>query len=296
MKYFSEVVLLIKTNSIIDFETWIKWYLYSICFDHIVVYNNDSFVDLKSICNKYNIEYHEVHGWCHQASLYNEHLRNTKAQWVAFLDADEFLYISEQYDYKVNNYIKQISSKFNCNKLAFNMVNMFSYDTIAVRDAANSFITNNIYYNPNVPNSAYHKLHSTGNYLLKNIINTDTKWTFFNESDISKYYITYVHNPHVLNADGSNSCVPAYFENGNSTIYIEYKQNKSCEGCFVAHYQFRSEEEWKAKCMLGRVSKRNNDLNTPDKLALYNEVYKYKNRFLKCTLVRDRYFAIKDII
>jgi hypothetical protein len=61
-KYFSEILLLIKSTNINDFKDWLKWHLDTIHFDHIVVFDNDSTVDIKSICDKDDrIEYHVVH-------------------------------------------------------------------------------------------------------------------------------------------------------------------------------------------------------------------------------------------
>ena len=63
MDNFSEVVLLVKTAYYYDIVEWINYYK-KLGFNHITIYDNESSVDLMSLCNNYGeyITYKKIIG------------------------------------------------------------------------------------------------------------------------------------------------------------------------------------------------------------------------------------------
>jgi len=92
-KYFSEILLLIKANNEKDFKDWIHWHLDTLKFEHLVVFDNESSINVKNICdNDYRIEYHYISGFPDQYKIYNQYVNNeSNALWVFPIDDDEYL-------------------------------------------------------------------------------------------------------------------------------------------------------------------------------------------------------------
>ena len=118
-KYFSEVMLLTKSDYPEELDCWLHWYLNILGFDHIVIFDNESPIDIQSVISKFpqdKIEYRFIPGWPNQYKLYTDYLKESKAQWVIPLDDDEFLYIGERYNYNIKDLIIAISSQYHRNK------------------------------------------------------------------------------------------------------------------------------------------------------------------------------------
>ena len=47
--YFTEILLLIKCKNLKDFIDWVEYHL-NLKFNHIVVFDNESSVNIKTIC------------------------------------------------------------------------------------------------------------------------------------------------------------------------------------------------------------------------------------------------------
>ena len=105
MSNISEVVLLTKSLYLQDFIEWINYYI-KLGFDHITVYDNESPVNIKSICKKYsNVTYNYVSGWPNQCELYLTHYKLSKFSYVYFADDDEFLWINPDKYKNINEFI-----------------------------------------------------------------------------------------------------------------------------------------------------------------------------------------------
>ena len=94
--YLSEIVLLTKSYNLEDFKDWMSWHLNTCHFDHIHVFDNESTVDIKSVCESYGdrVSYELIKGWPNQYALYNRYINNeNKAWWCLPIDDDEFLYM-----------------------------------------------------------------------------------------------------------------------------------------------------------------------------------------------------------
>jgi len=105
--YISEIILVISTNDLPNFKYWLFWHINIIKFDHIIIIDNDSTVNLYSECLKYNnVEYIKKSGSISQSDIYTYYVNNSKAYWCICLDDDEFLYISDKYKNSINYFIK----------------------------------------------------------------------------------------------------------------------------------------------------------------------------------------------
>lgn len=127
-QYLTEIVLLTKSYNLQDFKDWCHWHLNIIGFDHIHVFDNESSVDIKSICDTYGnkISYEKIIGWPNQYELYNRYINNeSKAWWVLTIDDDEFLYVSDKYVHNINNVLLNISIDKKWNKIAIGWRNLF---------------------------------------------------------------------------------------------------------------------------------------------------------------------------
>jgi hypothetical protein len=83
----------------------IEWIAYNLVlgFDEILIYDNDSIDDSRQIIEQTSevdrrirhIPWPDVPGLSPQATAYNHALGNTDADWIAFVDADEFIVLHE---------------------------------------------------------------------------------------------------------------------------------------------------------------------------------------------------------
>lgn len=88
-----ECISVVKYHSISDFKDWLNYHL-KIGFDKVSIYDNDSTVDLESICKQYTeVEYQKVHGYIRQFQIYDEHFKKSKADWIMPIDSDEYLWL-----------------------------------------------------------------------------------------------------------------------------------------------------------------------------------------------------------
>lgn len=136
--YLSEVYCVTKTRRLQDFQDGMTWYTKVIPFDHIVIYDNESFVDIKSVCEQYGdlVEYYRVDGFPERYKI-NTHPSNqrSRAKWTIPLDDDEFLYIGEQFDHSVNKFLTYMEETYpTCKKIAAMWINMISEHPVESRD------------------------------------------------------------------------------------------------------------------------------------------------------------------
>lgn len=112
-KFISEIILVVSTNDLYNFKYWLYWHINIIKFDHAIIIDNDSSVDLRSECLKYdNVEYIKKPGSISQSELYTYYVNSSKAYWCICLDDDEFLYISDKYNNSINHFIKLFTHEY----------------------------------------------------------------------------------------------------------------------------------------------------------------------------------------
>lgn len=90
------LICLTKAYNLGDFDTWLSYHLY--CIDRIIILDNESEVDVKSVCEgRPGVEYHFIKGFHDQWQLFNDILNQKtdikfeKDEIVTFLDDDEYL-------------------------------------------------------------------------------------------------------------------------------------------------------------------------------------------------------------
>ena len=162
---------------------------------------------------------------------------------------------------------------------------MFSKDKILTWDKP--YIITHTYYSYEACKNLYN-VWLQGNGFGKSLINLKYKWDYrFN-----------LHIPKCLN--GNTECITV---NGDivkrhnlSKILLESEDDEHCAyglnpDCFIAHYQFKTFEDWKTKCMTRRAT--NPLISIRNKVNVYDELYKYANTFKECTLLKDMYEASK---
>ena len=105
----SEVVLLTKTKYTSDIIEWVKHYT-ECGFDHILIYDNDSFTDLTDLFKSNDkVTVKRINGWPNQLALYNEaYQNNDKYDWQFFCDDDEFLWFDKTKWNNINSFLNEI--------------------------------------------------------------------------------------------------------------------------------------------------------------------------------------------
>lgn len=294
--HFSEVLCLTKTYNAKDFEDWLHWYIDIIHFDHVVVYDNESIVDIKPLCEQYGdrVEYHTVIGHPDQYGIYMEHINNqSKSKWVIPLDDDEILYIGDKHDHDVNTFIRNMvktHSDKDVYKLASVWANMLSYEPIASRSSSDkeirtSLIDSHVYFSRLACLRAQNIFARRMEGWVKCFVRTDVEWSW--------YYNVYKgilynkgHNP----TDENRGHAYALFPDGKQTSSSCHLGHQISKDCFVAHYSLKSREEWIAKCKCPCVSSLSMR-NLEGLLSFYDDVYKYRKVFEPLTCVSELFHA-----
>lgn len=233
--YLTEVVLLTKSYNLQDFKDWLHWHLDIIRFNHVHIFDNESSVDIKTVCDSYGdkVSYEKITGWPNQYALYNRYINNeSKAWWVLPIDDDEYLWMKNFTD--VNDMIMFYQEKWkDMTKLSIRWKNMFPDNVENVREEQSlmDFCKNS--------NEQWASCMDGGNLPVKTFVKTIKKLDYSLPANET-------HNP--INGDLSYMC------NG-----IKLKGNWFKCGPFtdddlkILHYQFKSKKEWIIKC------NRNND-------------------------------------
>ena len=131
-KYFTEILLLTRSYYPEELQSWIVWYLDILKADHIVLFDNDSPIDIPSIIKPYTdrIEYHSIQGWPNQHKLYTDYQKESKSQWTIALDDDEYLYLSDKYHHSINEFVSIMDSLYHKNMIYPLWLNMLSEDVL----------------------------------------------------------------------------------------------------------------------------------------------------------------------
>lgn len=117
-----ECISVVKSSNVNDFEIWLKYHL-NIGFDFISIYDNDSTTNIKAICDQYeNVSYNKVSGYIRQFKIYDEHFRNSKANWIMPIDSDEYLWL----DFKnIQEALHYLNSNFHWGMYAIRWKHLF---------------------------------------------------------------------------------------------------------------------------------------------------------------------------
>ena len=265
--YLTEVVLLTKSYNLQDFKDWLHWHLDIIGFDHAHIFDNESLVDIKSVCDSYgdSVSYEKITGWPNQYALYNRYINNeSKAWWVLPIDDDEFLYVGDKFENNVNVLIMKLYEKDKsiC-KLSIGWRNMFPLEF--TEDRGNKSLIENATGWSNEVCSKIYPIWRQDNRWVKTFTKTIAKWYWgipYNGG----------HNPTIGKERVNSKTIDERVLTGDFVL-------PPCNNndLFLAHFQYKSNKEWIMKCTQ-RKSAANKTFNK-NKPIVYKELYKYKKEF-----------------
>lgn len=269
--YFTEVVLLTKSYNLQDFKDWMHWHLDIIGFDCCHIFDNESSVDIKSVCDSYGdkVSYEFIKGWPNQYILYNRYINNeSPAWWVLPIDDDEFLYVSKKYDYNINKFL--LGNKFikenNVHKLCIGWRNLFPQTFVEKR-------TKSLIENATAWSNEACEIWQSGNCPVKTLVWAGQKYDWADRDGMHK-----THNPFTLDKNENSYTL-------NGEIIRHSKQAKPTTGeedLILYHYQYKSNEEWVWKCKTRKSpGSRTWQKDFPEK---YKQLYNYKNKIDKRVL------------
>lgn len=259
----TEVVLLTKSYNLQDFKDWMHWHLDIIGFDCCHVFDNESSVDIKSVCDSYGdrVTYELVKGWPNQYSLYNRYINNeSPAWWVLPIDDDEFLYISDKYNNNVDDLMLSVFEDHkDWNKLCVGWRNLFPKEFTEERT------NEHLVLNATGWSDQASMIWQVGNLPVKTFVKTAQKYEWSDRIGHS------THDP----------LVNGRYAPGKTLYGIEVRNSWQIRptpdnaDAIIYHYQFRCDTEWKYKCAK-RVSAgcKSFDKNKPE---LYKRLYDFSN-------------------
>ena len=258
----TEVVLLTKSYNLQDFKDWLHWHLNIIGFDHCHVFDNESSVDIKSVCDFYGdrVSYELVKGWPNQYSLYNRYINNaSQAWWVLPIDDDEFLYISDKYKNNVNEMIlSTIEIHKDWNKICIGWKNLFPKEYIEERT------NEHLILNATGWSDQASEIWQAGNHPVKTFIKTTQKYEWSDRLGHS------THDP-IINGKYAPGKTLYGIEVKNSW---QVKPTPNNADVILYHYQFRNNKEWIYKCAKRKsAATKANWKNRPE---LYKKLYNFK--------------------
>jgi hypothetical protein len=257
--YLTEVVLLTKSYNLQDFKDWLHWHLDIIGFDCCHIFDNESSVDIKSVCDSYGdkVTYELVKGWPNQYALYDRYINNeSKAWWVLPIDDDEFLYVSDKYHNNVNEMLMTVSAQHkDWNKICVGWRNLFPKEYTEER------INEHLILNATGWSDQASMVWQVGNRPVKTFVKTTQKYEYSDRIG---------HNTHDPLINGNNI-------SGKTLYGIEVKNSWQVSptpdnaDIILYHYQFRCNKEWVYKCTK-RISAgaKNFKKNFPE---LYRKLY-----------------------
>lgn len=258
----TEVVLLTKSYNLQDFKDWMHWHLDIIGFDCCHVFDNESSVDIKSVCDSYGdrVTYELVKSWPNQYALYNRYINNeSPAWWVLPIDDDEFLYISDKYNNNVDDLMLSVFEEHkDWNKLCVGWRNLFP--KVFTEERTNEHLV----LNATGWSDQASMVWQVGNLPVKTFVKTTQKYEWSDRIGHS------THDP----------LVNGRYAPGKTLYGIEVRNSWQVRptpdnaDAILYHYQFRCNSEWKYKCAK-RVSAgcKTFNKNRPD---LFKRLYENK--------------------
>ena len=294
-KYLTECLLITASNDINIINDWLFWHINICKFEHIVLIDNSVTKNIKQCIKPYsNIDYVSIDGNISQSDLYTKFVNQSNAYWVLPIDDDEILYIPDEYNNNINNFIVNnvMTMKERYYKIGFSWLMMFSNGLL--QKSGNSFLEDYNYY------AILDCINGEDFFCQKTMVNTLIKHLYFNNcipkkvsldtinanfliDYIKKYqpvnaeFIGTVHNPISKYND-------KYYHSYNVScdlITIGYKTYKKPDinKPLLLHYKYQSIESWLKKISRHRFN---------DTVSMY-----YIN-YYKQNIIYDIYNQIKD--
>lgn len=282
----SELILITRHYHEDELRCWLNWHLNIIHIDKILVLDNESHIDVKTICDSFpndRVKYCFIKGdGVDQYEVYNSYLSelDTDSNWVMALDDDEFLYIGEKYHHNVNEMLKDFYEKYHCNKCYAQWINLYSKHKM--EEKTDLYINTHTYYSF----EAAQKLIAT----FKNGCNRYGKCFFRNEDGLKYIYRRCTgrwvgHSPKCLNGDDTLRLVSGEILESD---WVNFN-NEINTNCFIAHYQFKNKRDWRIKCLRPLIANPRVATNKENMQFVYDYLYKFSYMFKSCALLKDLY-------
>lgn len=270
-KYNTEIVLLTKTYYECDLEAWIRYHLNVIGINHIVVLDNQSPVDVKSLCSKYpQVEYHLIVGWADQYKQYDKYVNESKARYCIPIDDDEYIYVSKKFGHKLINVAKHYLTNGIC-KLSIEWLNLFPGTYTKSRTEAI----------PMVATSYCHeavKHWQLGDTQVKTLVDTRYRYEYIGAKR--------GHNPKCINGPTESALTIKGYTIPSQTMKLP---SEPTDDVLIVHYQFRSEEEWNRKCKLGSPgSKWFGKIKNKATIEVLKKIYSYEKYFKTFNFIKEK--------
>lgn len=230
------MVLVVKAYNKQDFNDWLKWHLDVIGFEHCHIFDNESIVDIKSVCRSYGdrVTYELVGGWANQYALYERYINHeSRAWWVLPIDDDEFVYVSDKYNHSINNVVLDLYDNHKeLNKLSIGWRNLFPVAFTETR------LDPHLVLNAVGWSDSASEVWQAGNRPVKTFVKTTAYYEWSNRIGHS------THDPLV-----NGRYVPSRTIDG-SVVNNSWQQapTKGTADLILYHYQFKCNKEWLYKC------------------------------------------------
>ena len=108
------IICITKAFNLPDFKEWVDWHINHCKFHKIIIVDNESHVDIKSICDEHpEIEYHTVTGRPQQYKIYDQiaNDRNLGLDWFIPIDDDEYFWFDPNKYNSITDVIESYSKK-----------------------------------------------------------------------------------------------------------------------------------------------------------------------------------------
>lgn len=258
--YLTEVVLVVKSYNLQDFKDWLKWHLDVIGFEHCHVFDNESLVDVKSVCKSYGsrVSYELVSGWANQYVLYDRYINHESlAWWVLPIDDDEFLYVSDKFNHSINDFVLDLYDNHkSLNKVSIGWRNLFPVKFTENR-LDPCIVLNAVGWSDDAS-----EVWQAGNRPVKTFVKTTAVYEWSNRIGHS------THDPLVNGKYAPGNTI----DGGSVKNSWQLKPTNGDADLILYHYQFKCNKEWLYKCAKRRSpASKTFKKNFPKKYAeLYN--------------------------
>ena len=304
--YYSEALIITNCKNINDIYLWLDWHINIVKFDHIVFIDNNDSEYLKDICQNFqNVEYIHLPGILSQSDIYTEYVNKSNAQWVLPIDDDEYLYISDEFNNNINDYLIHVMNKKPAYKYAFNWHMMFA-------DEIKNERSNNLFYDFPYEYIGTRQINYNSFNIIKTIVNTNLKHYYCSEygnKNIINMFDSRItiegqtqfrlidnlgtfHNP-ITKID--DKFIPAYNENDDyfyQGLFSINKKNITTNYACIYHFRYKSKKEW-----LDKIN--NFKFNSTDQIFIDHnykqEQFDFVHNFVHSDLIyNDRLIKLYD--
>lgn len=302
-KYLSECLLITAQDNLNSLIDWLNWHLNIIGFDHITLIDNSKTKIPKKAAELFNnIEYISIDGTISQSEIYTKFIDKSNAYWVLPIDDDEILYIPDEYNNNINNFIinkvNKLSEPFY--KIGFSWLMMFSKNLLS--NSNNSFLEDFNYY------CILDVFYKEDFFCQKTMVNTIAKHYYYNNCISKKisyhdinadFMYEYSKNYHIINSDflGSvhnpiskiNDKYIHSYNVSNDIKTIGYKTYKSpnLNNPLLLHYKYQTIDSWNKKINRNRF----NDIVA----GYYDNFYRMNTIYIIYDYVKDKLHKFDNV-